>query len=198
MKRSISCGSNLQEVLRMGQRHSKLQSLIIEACCNFHLFYVGHCYIILAFQKGKLEYTHLFVASRLLLASHTGSTDLDSQFLTHCTIPSPSCSSETGFRPTLWSTLEFQVVFSGSEGSVFLPSWTESHDLWSFLIPQVWSPIAALLTSMWTTSHFPHSSFPVYNWIPSSFFLKAYISKNNHLRQTKKNQQTKKNFSTLK
>lgn len=29
-------------------------------------------------------------------------------------------------------------------------------------------------------------------------FLIAYISKNNHLRQTKKNQKTKKNFSTLK
>lgn len=101
----------------------------------------------------------------------------------HCTIPRPYCSPKTGFPPTLWSILGFQALFSclkGSEGSVSFPSWTGSHALWSFLTPQEWSLMAAFLTSMWTTSRFPRSSFPVCDWSPGRLF---FFPKNLHFQK---------------
>lgn len=66
------------------------------------------------------------------------------------------------------------ACLKSSEGSVSFPSWTGSHPLWSFLSPREWSLMATFLTPVWTTSRFSHSCFPVCNWIPGSFFLKAY------------------------
>lgn len=40
---------------------------------------------------------------------------------------------------------------------------------------------------MWTPSHFPILIFLFATEFQAGFFLKAYISKNNHLKQTKKN-----------
>lgn len=67
-----------------------------------------------------------------------------------------------------------------------------------FLIPQEWPLVAVFLTSMWTTSHFPHSGFPVCDWIPGSFLSsKNTFPKTTTLGKRRRTKNTKKNFSML-